>query len=320
MLSFSSQRLTLLTTMSQTFLPPQWLKQLFDPYAVLGISVTADERQILKRYHTLAKLLHPDRYAASHNPDRELAAAIFSHLINPAYEKIKHRQKRCSAIAILRGWEQQAKFIQSPLAQELMEMPALEAEFFYEEAIASYAAAQYKSLHQFSVVTQQLSILNLVYLRLHKTEVFLPPEPASSIIEVQVKPVELILCDKTNVKPVLKNYAQRHYERAIEYVQLTNWSLAVQELRDAIKLEPNNSDYHALLGLVHLQQKFPGMARVYLRQALKLNPQHSLALKYAPRLKINPSENVNPQSMAKAVSIAALLSLFAPKNRSQVKC
>ncbi|WP_196521239.1 hypothetical protein [Nostoc sp. WHI] len=74
------------------------------------------------------------------------------------------------------------------------------------------------------------------------------------------------------------------------------------------------------LGLVHFQQKLLGIASVYIRQALKLNPQHSLGLKYAPRLKIQPHENTNPQSMAKAVTIAALLSRFQYRNHSQVKC
>ncbi|MDZ8033193.1 hypothetical protein [Nostoc sp. DedSLP04] len=62
------------------------------------------------------------------------------------------------------------------------------------------------------------------------------------------------------------------------------------------------------------------MARVYIRQALKLNPQDSLALKYATRLKIEPSENTNPKSMAKALSIASLLSRFNKGKPSQVKC
>ncbi|MEH2362780.1 tetratricopeptide repeat protein [Nostoc sp.] len=118
----------------------------------------------------------------------------------------------------------------------------------------------------------------------------------------------------------MTNYAQHHYQLDIEHVRLAKWPQAVQELRDAIKLEPNNSDYYALLGLVHLKQKFIGMARVYIRQALKLNPQDSLALKYAPALKIQPGENTNLKSMAKAVSIAALLSQFSDGEPSQVKC
>ncbi|MBG1241789.1 J domain-containing protein [Nostoc sp. NZL] len=310
--------------MSQTFLPPKWLEQLCDPYAVLGISVIADDRQIFKRYHTLAKLLHPDRYSKSCNPDQELATAIFSRLINPAYEQLKHRHKRLIAIAMLRSdarvLEQKALSSQSAIAQEIMEMSTPQAELFYEEAIACYAEAQYKSLAQFYQVTQQISILNLVYLRLHKPDLFLPQKAVRIIPEVEVKPVKLTLSEQTDIKPVLTNYAQRHYQRAIEYVRLAKWALAVQELRDAIKLEPNNSDYYALLGSVHFQQKFLGMARVYICQALKLNPQNSLALKYAPKLKIQPGENTNPKSMAKAMSIAALLSRFTKRKGSQVKC
>ncbi|MEH2108845.1 J domain-containing protein [Nostoc sp.] len=310
--------------MSQTFLPPEWFKQLCDPYAVLGISVSADDHQIFKRYHTLAKLLHPDRHTKSSNPDQELATAILSYLINPAYEQLKNRHKRLIAIAMLRSdarvLQQEALSVQNAIVEEITEMSAPQAELFYEDAIACYAEAQYKSLHKFSQVTQQIRILNLVYLQLYKPDLFLPQKAVRIIPEVEVKPVELTLSEKTNVEPVLTNYAQRHYQRAIEYVKLANWALAVQELRDAIKLEPNNSDYYALLGLVHLKQKFIGMARVYIRQALKLNPQDSLALKYAPGLKIQPCENTNPKSMAKAVSIAALLSRFSQGKSSQVKC
>jgi tetratricopeptide (TPR) repeat protein len=309
--------------MSQTFLPPKWVEKLCDPYAVLGISVIADDRQFLKRYHALAKLLHPDRYAKNSNSDQQLATAIFSHLINPAYEQLKHRQNRLVAIAMLRSdprvLEQKTLSSQSAIAQEIMEMSTPQAELFYEEAIAYYAEAQYKSLDQFYQVTQQITILNLVYLRLHKPDLFLPQKDVPIITEGKVKPVELTLSAQTDVKPVLTNYAQRHYQRAIEYVKLAKWPLAVQELRDAIKLEPNNSDYYALLGLVHLKQKFTGMARVYIYQALKLNPQNSLALKYAPDLKIQPSENTNPKSMAKAVNFAALLSRFRLGKSPQVK-
>ncbi|MBE8999831.1 DnaJ domain-containing protein [Nostoc sp. LEGE 12447] len=307
--------------MSQTLLPPAWAEKLCDPYAVLGISVIADDRQIFKRYHTLAKLLHPDRHAKNCNPDQKLATAIFSHLINPAYQQLKHRQKRLIAIAMLRSdarvLEQKPLSSQSAIAQEIMKMSTPEAELFYEEAIACYAEAQYKSLDQFYQVTQQITILNLVYLRLHKPDLFLPQKAVPIISEVEVNQVELTL---TDVKPVLTNYSQRHYQRAIEYVRLGKWTIAVQELRDAIKLEPNNSDYYALLGLVHLKQKFMGMARVYICQALKLNPKNSLALKYAPELKIQLGENTNPKSMAKAMSIAALLSRFTQRKGSQVKC
>lgn len=206
--------------------------------------------------------------------------------------------------------EQKPLSSQSAVVQKIMEMSTPQAELFYEEAIAYYAEDQYKLLDKFYQVTQQISTLNLVYLRLHKPNMFMAQEAVPTIPKVEVKPVELLLNEKTNVKPDLTGYAQRHYERANQYVSQAKWPQAVQELRDAIKLEPNSSDYYALLGLVHLKQKFTGMARVYIRQALKLNPQNSLALKYAPELKIEAGENANPKSTAKAMSIAALFSHF----------
>ncbi|MFN6572054.1 DnaJ domain-containing protein [Dendronalium sp. ChiSLP03b] len=300
--------------MSQSALSAKWLKQLSDPYAVLGISVAADERRILKRYHALAKLLHPDRHTKSNNGEQELAKTIFTCLINPAYEQLKQTQKRAETIATLRlearALHPNTLSLQSSVAGELMAMSALEAEVFYEEAIASYAEAQYKSLHEAYQITQQLSKLNLAYLCLQLPEPLIPKTPTSIIYEVKSQSLKLTLEQTTNIKPVATNYAQHHYRRAIQYTRQAKWALAVGELRDAIKLEPNNSDYYALLGFVHLRQNFPGMAKVYTRQALKLNPQQSLALKNATQLKINPHETTNPKSMGKAVGVAALLSRF----------
>jgi curved DNA-binding protein CbpA len=49
--------------MTQLLFSPEWLNLLTDSYAVLGVSVAADERRVLKRYRSVAKLLHPDSLA-----------------------------------------------------------------------------------------------------------------------------------------------------------------------------------------------------------------------------------------------------------------
>jgi curved DNA-binding protein CbpA len=315
--------------MSQTFLPAESLKQLFDPYAVLGVAVTADERQILNRYHHLAKQLHPDCYTNSDDLEKKLATAIFTCLINPAYEQLKHKQQRHSILESLHSeaiaWKKQAKSVRSPIAQKLLAMSVREAELFYQEAIAHYAQAQYQYLDKSHQITQQIIRLNLVYLCLQKTEPMIlqvnssvksqeKPQP----VETQVKNIEP---KTTNVKPAIINYAKKHYQRAIQYAKQGLWTLAVHELRDAIKIEPNNGDYYALLGFVHLRQNLPGMAKVYIRQALKMNPQQQLALKYAEYLKISNIDNIDPPSLAKALGIAALLGKFVTQvedNLSQV--
>ncbi|MTJ07211.1 MULTISPECIES: DnaJ domain-containing protein [unclassified Anabaena] len=304
--------------MSQNTLTTEWLNLLIDPYAILGVSVNADERQISKRYYVLAKQLHPDNYINNNKPDQKLAQAVFTQLINPAYEQLKQSKKRLNTIAILRSEakildKQKAVGIQVSIIQAIATMSAQEAELFYEDAVKSYATAQYHSLRQAYQVTQQLSALNIVYLSCQKPNRSPSNESQPIIPQPETKSVPKTLSPNTILKPDLKDYAIRHYERAVEYSNQEQWNLAVQELRDAIKLEPANSDYYALLGVVHFQQKFVGMAKVYIRQALKINPKQPLALKYAELLQIQATETSTPQSIVKALGIASLLNKFLSK-------
>lgn len=305
--------------MPQNSLPSEILDLLVDPYAVLGVSVNADDRHILKRYHALAKTLHPDNFISINTPDKKLAEIILTCLINPAYQQLKQDKKRINIIEMMRSKasglnEKTILSLQNALNLDIMSMSAQEAEFFYEKATATYASSQYKSLDHFHQVTKRMSKLNLVYLSLQKhhfQEEQKSTEASTSIVPVpEVPGTKLKLFAEEHSQPTGINYAQRHYERAVQYHQQAQWNLAVKELRDAIKLEPNNSDYYALLGVVHFQQNFTGMAKVYIRQALKLNPTHPLAMKYAETLKIQKTEHSNPQSMAKALGIAALLNRF----------
>lgn len=79
--------------------------------------------------------------------------------------------------------------------------------------------------------------------------------------------------------------AQRHLQRAKEQVKLKNFNLAVQELKDAIQIDSENSEYHALMAKIHLDRDMTGMANISVRQALKLNPEDAIALDCQKRLK-----------------------------------
>lgn len=310
--------------MSQTFLPPEWLQQLTDPYAVLGVSVAADERRITKRYRTLAKLLHPDRYANTDKTTAQLATAVFTRLINPAQEKLKHHESRADIVAMLRSrsrrWENTPENApHSELGQQLMQIAAKDTDVFYEQAIAKLAEQQYQSLQHFHHITAQISELNLVYLHLQTADLLIR-EKRTGIIPATEKhtPSSPSATTSADSKTPAINYSQLHYQRATQYGKQNNWASAVSEMRDALKLDPNNSNYHALIGFAYLKQDLTGMATAHIRQALKLDPQQPLALKSATILKLKV-EPPTPQANAKPSGLAGLLHFFSLKKDPQSK-
>jgi tetratricopeptide (TPR) repeat protein len=263
----------------------EWLNQFSDPYAVLGLSVAADERRVLKRYHSVAKVLHPDRL--TNEAPEQLAHQILARLINPAYQQLKQEKTRVDVIAMLRfrarRLGRQPLMPQSAIARRLIQVPAADLETFYEQAIAQLAELQFNPIYQFEPITQQLVELNLIYLHLKMGEPM--REKRTGIVSSSpVVPVDFIPAETTQMANI---YAQRHYQRAHQYAKNANWMQAVAELRDALRLEPERSEYHSLLAKVYLMQNLKGMARVHFRQALKFNAQDPLALEYAAKLKIN---------------------------------
>jgi curved DNA-binding protein CbpA len=275
--------------MSQGSLPSDWLTKFTDPYAVLGVSVAADDRRILKRYRNVAKILHPDSYVSSDEGAKQLASQLLARLVNPSYQKLKQDKGRAETVAMLRfqvrRLNKDTRFIpRTGIARKLLEHGS-EADVFYEQAIADLAETQYQPLDQFESVTQQLGELNLIYLQLKMGDIFIREKRTGIVSAAEAKPMQFTPAPSDTETPP-ENYAHRHYKRAQEYMKKQSWAQAIQELRDAIKIEADKSEYHALLGLAYLAQDLKGMATVYFRQALKLNPQDPLALKYASKVGI----------------------------------
>jgi tetratricopeptide (TPR) repeat protein len=266
----------------------EWLNQFSDPYAVLGLSVAADDRRVLKRYHSIAKILHPDRFTLNEESQDELANKILSRLVNPAYQQLKQEKTRVDVIAMLRfrarRLGRQPLMPQSAIARRLIQIPAADREVFYEQAIAQLAELQFNPIYQFEPITQQLVELNLIYLHLKMGEPMIREKRTGIISSTPTVPVDFIPVETAQMANI---YAQRHYQRAHQYAKNANWMQAVAELRDALRLEPERSEYHSLLAKVYWMQNLKGMARVHFRQALKFNAQDPLALEYAAKLKIN---------------------------------
>lgn len=301
--------------MSQILFSSEWLNQLSDPYAVLGLSVAADERRVLKRYHTIAKLLHPDSLATADQAISTLASQILARLVNPAYQRLKQEKERAETMALLRlrvrRMNRDEPLVpQSPTAQQILRLPIQEADVFYEQSVVKLSESQYQYLEQFESITRQLGELNLAYLHLKMGEPVIREKRTGIVSAAQAKPIQFAP-SQTETAQVAINYAQRHYYRAQEYAKKANWSQVVAELRDAIRLEPNRSEYHSLLAKAYLMQNLVGMAKVHFRQALKFDPKDPLALQYAAKL--NLTAEPERKAAARNTSGGGLFNLFTKK-------
>ncbi len=295
--------------MTQITFSNDWLELLNDPYAVLGLSLTADDKLILKHYRDLAKQLHPDRYGQADPKQQEFVGHLVARLLNPAYAKIKQPRDRTELLLLLRMQVQQLGQTFTPtseVARMLLMQPTASAALFYEQQVAQLSEQQYDSFSQFGNITHQLHELNLVYLQRQLGEVARPatvndlaakaaPRSVVATATTAVTPVvgsplaapsEPTLSPAEAARKIQEGYALRHYERAQQYLEKGAFDKAVQEMKDALRLVSTKSEYHAMLSYAYLLQDLPGMAAVYCRQALKLNPDDIRARKLAQKLAI----------------------------------
>lgn len=285
--------------MSHPAFSPQWLNRYTDPYAVLGISVAANERRILKRYRTVAKLLHPDTHMKTPSEQQVFVSQVFSKLVNPAYQRLKQDKGRNEVLATLRFKVRRLtrdNKLQpaSDQGKQLLDLPEAEVDLMYEHLLEQLSDRQYNDIQTFETHTLLIAELNLIYLRrkmgdpvIREKRTGLMTTPAS---QTSVAPPEA--APDNGVSSL--GYADRHFQRAQEYLKARNIAAAIQELKDAIRIDPKSSKYHCLLGQAYLLNKLPGMAKVHFKQALRLNPQNNVALKYARQLNLDLSSLAQP--------------------------
>ncbi|EKQ69615.1 preprotein translocase subunit Sec63 [Leptolyngbyaceae cyanobacterium JSC-12] len=276
--------------MSQSSLVSDWVNKFTDPFAVLGVSVTADDRRVQKRYRSVAMRLHPDRFVDADEVTKDITGKLLARLVNPAYEKIQQEKGRKEHLALLRLKVRRLTregplSPKSQIARELMQCPVSDVDVFYEQAIAKLADSQFEPYDQFNDTTEQLLELNLVYLQLKMGDLGVQEKRTGLVAGSEAKPIQFAPAP-ANPEVMTESYDQRHYRRAQEYAKKRAWSQVVQELRDAIKIKADKSEYHSLLGIAYLnlEKPLPGMAKVHLKRALELNPSDAYAQKIGPKL------------------------------------
>ena len=292
--------------MSYPAFSPDWLHQFSnDPYAVLGVSVAADERRILTRYRSVAKRLHPDAQFSAPSCHQEFVSQVLSKLVNPAYQRLKQEKGRSEILATLRFkvrrlTREQELEPQTDAGQRLLSIVEAEVDLVYEDQLGQLCQSQYDGSEAFELYTGQIAELNLIYLKRKMGAVVIREKRTGLIATSMPTPLPSNGAEPSTANPHCSiSYADRHFKRAQEYLRTKNTTAALQELKDAIKLDPKNSHYHCLIGQVYLLANLPGMAKVHLKQALRLEPTHGIALKYAQELNLDLSSltiDANPTS------------------------
>lgn len=252
-----------------------FLYDITDHHAVLGVCVDADFEQIRKRYLQIARCLHPDSCAAATLKEKQLASQLLSKIVNPAYEQFSKERNRAEHLLVLREMSkrlaQEASTVElkSELAQKLAQ--ASNIEHSYKTTLQQIAAKQYQNFEQVLDMIGLLSELNLVYL-MRKDASSFQPTPLNTTHNLKQSPQPTPIPQPTSA-------VEQYCRRAQAFIENSNFTQARIELQDALKLEPNNSSCHSLMGILYLKQNQVTMAKVHINKALQLNPQEPMALK-----------------------------------------
>ncbi|MBE9135864.1 DnaJ domain-containing protein [Nodosilinea sp. LEGE 07088] len=259
--------------------PDQGLFQLGfdDHHAVLGIPITADAKAVRKRYLTIARKLHPDSLSGAAAADAQRASEILSKLVNPAYETLSQEKSSTEHTIVLKLKGQSlrrsdtAPVVTSAAAQELLKAP--QAELAYRQSIRALVERQFDQLEAISEVIGELSELNLVYLYRTTDGEATPSrqsaQPAKTPTSSPAAPGD------APPPPPRRSQAtivESYINRAREYETDKDYSHAILELREAVKVYPNSSICHSYLSSLYLKAGQGTMARVHAKRALAIDP------------------------------------------------
>lgn len=256
-----------------------------DYHAILGVPLDASSNETRKRYMRIARRLHPDSCKAESPKDQKVASDLFSKLVNPAYTKLSSDRNRTEHGIVLKklakrlSQESDSIKVQTEAAKQLLQARDLEAD--YKKALLALAGKQYESFTGALEIIGQISELNLVYLlrgQSRGSSDRARQSPREPVAAKSASPKEASTPAQPSPTPASNSRVNAYYRRGEEFIGTGNFSGAVVELKEALKIEPKNSRCHALLGMAYLKQKQSTLAKVHTSQALKLNPEEPVAL------------------------------------------
>ena len=257
-----------------------------DYYAVLGVPLGAAQEQIRQGYLRAARLLHPDRYVGNEGGKQE-AGKLFSALVTPAYDNLNRQNRRqeydmMTRLLAARLASTATALAESPLVRSLANCRTADAlQKAYHSAVESLSEGQYREIARTLSVTNDLSQLNLAYLLLSQklgevksVPAVTAPAPAASAATAEPA------APAAEPARATVNWSVRHFERGQDFLKRKQYREAVQSFRESLRLDPNNANVLAHLGIAFLRQGLPGMAKAEFQKALAIDPKNELATKF----------------------------------------
>lgn len=282
-----------------------------DHYAILGLPINAESKEIRPRYLKIVQKLHPDTANIQEEKEKKLANQILSKLVNPAYENLSKESQRKEYQLLLSETGRNLAFNSSKSTggseiEDDLRKAGVNFEKVYRKIIESLAIDQYDSLANVIKKISQLSEVNLIYLKVRpdleelvkrrekiaiskqrsaeqegqKTPVGVntPPRKSTKETPADNNPVSGRL-DTAPLKPDTPppSPVATYLKRAEEMIEKNNFDRAILDLKDALKLEPENASSHGLIGTAYLKVGQMGMAKVHIKKAMQLNSKDAFA-------------------------------------------
>lgn len=268
-----------------------------DYHAILGVSLDAEPKKIRLKYLRIAQKLHPD--TCKGNPkEKKLASQILSRLVNPAYQELCNKNQYIEHQLVLtqigkRHAEKSDRMtIASEPAKKLLQAEK-DIDLLYHKILRELTKNQYSDISKVIGKTAAISELNFVYLVLKQKQGINREE---QVTKKQFSPAKNKSANQSNIfnssvptppaaetqtveePPTPESQAASYIRRAKEYMAKGRINDTISELKDALKLDPNNSTAHGLMGQAYIRQNQLTMAKVHLNKAYKANPKDPVVI------------------------------------------
>ena len=259
-----------------------------DHHAILGASLDANPQKIRLHYLKIVQKLHPDKCHGD-RAKAKAAGEILSKLVNPAYEQLSRKTAFAEHQLVLtqvgrRLAKNQNVTVTSELARELLKAGE-SAELVYSKLLKKLTNEQYKSLDRVEQQLAKISELNLVYLMLKSDRAINRDNQQATAIDKQTvkqtqPPVATSTSESTvsTEEPTAESRVSAFVDRAQQYIGKGEFDRAIQELRDALRIEPNHAAAHAVMGKAYLHKKQLTMAKVHISKACQSEPHNAVVM------------------------------------------